>query len=230
MSSIDMLDPPVDEPPVAAPSARAERRTGAGSAGLRLVRLHLASRRVPSALAVLAVCALILQVALRWHWGAQGGPGVQQLLPLVVESAAAAIITATASSPFGESERTGGRWLPLLRLGTVAALVATAIAVLAGASAGTLLTGGLLDVLRNTAGFVGLGLLCAAVLGGALAWVGPLAYLAVAEFALAENWTTPWVWPARPSHDLGAALCAATVCAAGALVLTLRGARDSARE
>lgn len=225
MSSINML-----EPPVKAPSARAERRTGARSAGLRLVRLHLTSRRVPSALAVLAACALILQVALRWHWGAQGGPGVQQLLPLVLESAAAAVITATTGSPFGESERTGGRWLPLLRLGTVAALVAAAISVLAVASAGTLLTGGVLEVLRNTAAFVGLGLLCAAVLGVSLAWVGPLAYLAVAEFALAESWTTPWIAPARPSHDLGAALCTAAVGAAGALILTLRGARDSAPE
>jgi hypothetical protein len=225
MSSTNTL-----EPPAQTPSARTESLTAAHSPSLRLIQLHLASRRVPSALAVFAVCALILQVALRWHWGAQGGPGVQQLLPLVIESAAAAVITATTSSPFGESERTGGRWLPLLRLGTVAALIATAIALLACASAGTLLTGGILNMLRNTAGFVGLGLLCAAVLGGSLAWVGPLTYLAVAEFALAENWTTPWVWPARPTHDLGAALCAATICAAGALILTLHGPRDSAQE
>lgn len=216
--------------PTQAPSARAERRAGARSARLRLVWLHLSSRRVESALAVLATCALILQVALRYHWGAQGGAPVQQLLPLVMECLAGAVITATTGSPFGESERTGGRWLPLLRLGTVLALATVALAVLDGASAGTLLTGGLLDVLRNLAGFVGLGLLCAAVLGGSLAWVGPLAYLAVVEVALAESWTTPWTWPARPPHDFGAALCTVAVFVAGALVITVRGARDSAHE
>lgn len=223
MSSIDMRNAPAEAAP-------AGNRAGTRSAGLRLVRLHLTSRRVPTALAVVAACALVLQVALRWHWGAQGGAGVQQLLPLVLESAAAAVITATTGSPFGESERTGGRWLPLLRLGTVAALVAIAIAVLLGGSAGTSLTGGLLDVLRNVAGSVGIGLLCAAALGGSLAWVGPIGYLAVAEYALSENWTSPWTWPVRPSHDLGATLCAAAVYAAGMFAVTVRGARDSARE
>jgi hypothetical protein len=53
-----------------------------------------------------------------------------------------------------------------------------------------------------------------------------MAYLLVAESALAAGWTTPWVWPARPPHDLGAALCAASVFTAGAAVITVRGARD----
>jgi len=52
----------------------------------------------------------------------------------------------------------------------------------------------------------------------------------VVEYALAESWTSPWTWPARPSHDLGAALCAAAVFVAGTLVVTVRGARDSAGE
>ena len=52
--------------------------------GLRLVRLHLASRRVPAALAALALCGLVLRAALYWHWslrqrgrgpGAGAGPG-----------------------------------------------------------------------------------------------------------------------------------------------------------
>ncbi|MET8043301.1 hypothetical protein ABZU25_20855 [Micromonospora sp. NPDC005215] len=34
--------------------------------------------------------------------------------------------------------------------------------------------------LRNLAGMVGIGLLCAALLGGALAWAGPAAYLMIA--------------------------------------------------
>ena len=52
---------------------------------------------------------------------------------------------------------------------------------------------------------------------------------AVASFSrkpLAPALTWPWLWPGRPSHDLGAALCAGLVFAAGLAVVTLRGARD----
>jgi len=59
---------------------------------------------------------------------------------------------------------------------------------------------------------------------------GPMAYLVVAEIALTSAWTTPWTWAARPPHDLGAGICAALAFAAGAAVITIRGARDSARE
>jgi len=50
----------------------------------------------------------------------------------------------------------------------------------------------------------------------------------VAGFALLSNWTTPWVWPGRPPHDRGAASCAGLVFAVGMVVITVRGARDSA--
>lgn len=84
--------------------------------------------------------------------------------------------------------------------------------------------------MRNVAGITGIGLLPAAVLGGALAWAGPMAYLVLTESALAGNVTTPWVWPARPPHDVGGALCAAAVFAAGALLVTARGTRESVRD
>jgi len=85
------------------------------------------------------------------------------------------------------------------------------------------------------AGLTGIGLLFAAVLGGGLAWAGPLAYMVVAAYELYAAWhggalTTPWIWPARPPHDAGAALCAGLVFAAGMVVITVRGARDSAGE
>ena len=85
-------------------------------------------------------------------------------------------------------------------------------------------------MLRNVAGITGIGLLSAAVLGGAWAWAGPMACLVHAETALAGNVTTPWVWPARPPHDVGGALCAAAVFAAGALLVTVRGSRESVRD
>ena len=78
---------------------------------------------------------------------------------------------------------------------------------------------------RNVAGIAGVGLLSAAILGGAFAWACPMAYLLITEGALTAGWTTPWVWTARPSDDLGAALCATLVFAAGTAVITVRGSR-----
>jgi hypothetical protein len=85
-------------------------------------------------------------------------------------------------------------------------------------------------MVRNVAGITGIGLLSAAALGGAMAWAGPMAYLVLTEAALAGNVTTPWVWPARPPQDAGGALCAAAVFAAGAMLLTVRGTRESVRD
>jgi hypothetical protein len=100
------------------------------------------------------------------------------------------------ASPFGEPERLGGRWLPFLRLTAAVALTALAAGALM-AAAGT----------------------------------GPAGYLITGVYALYTQWhgpalNTPWLWPARPGHDLGGALCAALVFIAGLTVITVRGARD----
>jgi hypothetical protein len=199
--------------------------------GLRLVRLHLASRRIPVALAAVAACAVALRIALHWPWDTYGA----LQLPLIFEAGCAAAIAVTTGSPLGEPERATGRWLPFLRLGAALALTAAAFGALAAAGAGAHLAGGSLDVARNVAGLTGIGLLCAAVLGGELAWTGPLAYLVVGTYALYGAWhgtvsTTPWIWPARPPEDLGAAICAGLVLAAGLAAITVRGARDSVSE
>ena len=219
----------------AARKASAAAAPGLGArlplAGLRLVRLHLASRRIPVALAAVAACAAGLRVALHWHWDAYGA----LQLPLVFETGCAAVIAVTTASPLGEPERATGRWLPFLRLGAALALTAAAVSALAAAGTGAQLAGGALDVLRNVAGLTGIGLLCAAVIGGGLAWAGPLAYMVVAAYELYAAWhggalTTPWIWPARTPHDVGATICAGLVFAAGMVVITVRGARDSAGE
>jgi hypothetical protein len=89
------------------------------------------------------------------------------------------------------------------------------------------LPGGTLDTLRNIAG---IGLLSAAVIGGALSWIGPTAYLVLSEFAIMNAWRTPWTWATRPPNDLGAAICAALIFGAGLGLIAIRGARDSGRE
>jgi hypothetical protein len=198
---------------------------------LRLIWLHAVSRRLPAALAAIAGCALGLRIALLWPWDSYGA----LQLPLVFEAAAAAVIGVTAGSPLGDPERATGRWLPFLRLGSAVALTAIAAVALAAAGTGAHLAGGTLDVVRNLAGLAGLSLLCAAVLGGGLAWTGPLGYLMAGTYALYTDWhgpalTTPWLWPGRPPHDAGAALCAGLVLAAGLAAITARGARDPAGE
>jgi hypothetical protein len=214
-------------------AGRPRRAVGPRPAGprwavTRLVRLYAVSRRVPAAAAAIAACAIGLRIALIGHWDAYGA----LQLPLVFEAAAATAVAATAASPFGEPERATGRWLPFLRLAAAAALTAVAAGALAAAAGtGAHLAGGTLDVLRNVAGITGIGLLCAAVVGGRLSWTGPTAYLVAGVYALYTQWhgpalTTPWLWPARPPHDLGGALCAGLVFAAGLAVITLRGTRD----
>ncbi|WP_042402360.1 hypothetical protein [Streptacidiphilus carbonis] len=195
--------------------------------GPRLLRLYAAGRRVPLALLSTAVCATGLRIALLRHWDAYGA----LQLPLIFEAAAAVSVTATAASPFGEPERVAGRLLPYLRAAVTVALTAAAVGLLTAAGTGGHLSGGTLDVLRNVAGITGIGLLCAAVLGGGLSWTGPTGYLVAAVYALYTQWhppvlATPWLWPARPPHDLGGALCAGLLFGCGLAAVTVRGARD----
>jgi hypothetical protein len=199
-------------------------RQGSGRllAGLRLVRLYAASRRVATFLLVLAACAVALRVAL--HWLPRNGAFARQI-PLIIEAGIAAVIGVTADSPFGEPERAAGRWLPYLRLAAALALAGAAFGALAAGSASQHLDGGTLGLLRDLAGFIGLAFLTGAVLGGALAWIGPIGYLAITLPTLAGHWTTPWLWPDRPPHDRGAAICAGLVFVAGLAEVTVRGAR-----
>jgi hypothetical protein len=208
--------------------AGARLRSRPVTVGARLAWLYLVSRRVPAAAAVIAGCAAGLRIALVAHWDAYGA----LQLPLVFETVAAAAVTACTASPFGEPERVAARQLKWLRLATALALSAAAVGAFAAAGAGAHLSGGTLDVLRNVLGIVGLGLLCSAAVGAALAWAGPTTYLVVGVYALYTQWhgpalTTPWIWPARPPHDVGAALCAGLVFVAGTVVNAIRGARDT---
>jgi hypothetical protein len=212
------------------PARHADPAPGLGArywlAGFRLARLYAASRRVLTCLLVLAACAIALRTAL--HWLPRSGVFAQQI-PLTIEAGAAAVIGVTAGSPFGDPERAAGRWLPYLRLTAALVLAGAAFGALAAGSAAQHLDGGALGLLRDLAGFTGLAFLTGAVLGGAMAWIGPIGYLGITVPALAGHWTTPWLWPARPPHDHGAAICAGLVFAAGAALVTLRGARAWSR-
>ena len=219
MTAAEVKTPPV--PPASpAGSAAAARRAVACA---RLAWLHLRSRRGPAAIAALAACAVALRAVLHWQLTFSGAAAQQ--IPMIIEAGAAVVIAVTTHSPFGEAERTTGRWLPYLRLGAVLALTGAAIGLLQLGVTGASLNDGVLTLARNVIGLTGIGLLTSLVTGGLLAWVLPLGYVGFAEYALAEAWRNPWTWPARPPTDRGAWICAALVFAAGLLACTVNGAR-----
>src|SRR5690349_14194777 len=112
---------------------------------MRLVRLHPVSRRVPAALVLLAACAAGLRGTLYGHWDDYGA----LQLPLIFETACAAIIAVTAGSPFGEPERATGRWLPYLRLSIAVTLTGLASGALAAAWTRMPLAAGFPELVRH---------------------------------------------------------------------------------
>ena len=180
-------------------------------------------------LVVLAACAVALRTAL--HWLPRSGVYARQI-PLTIEAGAAAVIGVTTRSPFGEPERATGRWLPWLRLAASVALTGDRRRGTGGRGRGApTWPAAPLGLLRDTAG---LHRHRPADRGGAGRRPGldrpdglPGGHAARADRA---SWTTPWIWPARPPHDRGAAICAALVFAAGVAVITARGARDRSRD
>jgi hypothetical protein len=193
-------------------------------AGIRLMWLHLRTRRVPAAVLTLAACGALLHAGLRWHWAFNSGPYAQQV-PMIIEAGAATVIAVAAHSPFGETERATGRWLPYLRLLTAIGLTGLAILAVQLGAAGENLNDGVAVLARNVIGFTGLGLLCSLVTGGLLAWTLPMGYMAFCQYALLEAWTAPSSWPVRPPADRGAWICAGAVFAAGLLLFTICGPR-----
>jgi hypothetical protein len=141
------------------------------------------------------------------------------------QPSAAGALAVTAHSPFGETERATGRWLPYLRLFAAVGMCGLAIALLQLGAVGESLCEGVLVLARNVIGFTGIGLLCSLVTGGLLAWTLPMGYLVFCQYALLQAWTAPWTWPVRPPADRGAWICACAVFAAGLILFTVRGPR-----
>ena len=201
------------------------------SPAARLAWLHLRSRRAPAALAALLAGGVAMWASLHYHWWLGTGNAADEL-PMILQGSAAGIIAVTAHSPFGEPERATGRRLAVLRASLVLALGGAAIGIFAlGAAAadsprsGVYLAGGILPVARNVAGMTGIGLLFCLVTGAQTAWIGPLAFTAISQFALIANYSWPLAWPDRPPADRGGWIAAMAVFAVGLAAFTVKGPR-----
>jgi hypothetical protein len=87
------------------------------------------------------------------------------------------------------------------------------------------LVGGILPVARNVLGMTGIGLIFCLVGGAQIAWIGPLAFTAISQFALVANYSEPLTWPTRPPADRGGWIAAMVVIAVGLIAFTIRGPR-----
>lgn len=188
---------------------------------LRLLNLYLRSRLTGWALACLVVYALVA-----WYLAARiihpdGGlrPGfwliVAPLLPAVV-------IAASLRSPFGDTEQTASRSVPLLRAGHLIGLLICGGLALYGTTpnpASADLTWGLT---RNLIGYTGLALLGSRLLGSGIAWAVPLGYAAV---ALLLDSGSRFGWPSRLEIDRWSVAVALVLFVLGSLAVILRGTR-----
>jgi hypothetical protein len=189
------------------------------------------SRRVPSALIALLAVGAALWGALYYHWWYGAGNRANEL-PTLLEGCAAAIIGVTTHSPFGEPERATGRWLPFLRPVLILALCGAAIgflclfaAIVYDPQASIGLVGGTLAVVRNLLGFTGVALVLSLFVGGLVSWIGPLAYVALCQFAAIAAYSEPLTWASRPPADRGGWIAAMVVFAVGLAAYTIRGPR-----
>jgi hypothetical protein len=120
----------------------------------------------------------------------------------------------------------------LLRPALILALCGAAIGFLAAGAAiaydrkaGVGLFDGMLPVARNLLGFTGIGLILSLFIGGLLSWIGPLAFVALCQFAAIANYSEPLTWASRPPADRGGWIAAMVAFAVGLLAFTIRGPR-----
>jgi hypothetical protein len=189
----------------------------------RLTFLFLRSRTVMPALIALTAIAAATALTL----DASNYSDLILLLRIAAPLAVAVVVGVSIRSPFGEAERTASRPLPPLRLAHIALLLAFGVAGFALASV-VPDVGSLGMLLRNGAGFVGLALIGAWLLGTAVSWLLPLAYGGGVFFAyltrpLSDAW---WRWPVQKTDDGSALAIALGLLAVGLTMVVIAGAPD----
>jgi len=193
----------------------------------QLIGLHLRARQTGRGLVALAAIAAAVRASQPWTSGAGLFP--QVVLLLFTAAAATAIATGT-HNPFGEVEHTASSPLPLLRAAHLLTLTSVALAATAAAALTTTYGIGGVALLRNLAGFTGIALLTAGVLGAHLAWTVSLGYVLYCGGEIDLRIDSLWAWPTRPGADRAAAAIALALLLAGLVLVGFAGARDRRSE
>lgn len=191
----------------------------------RLATLFLRSRQTGPISIALAAVAIAAGLGL----AASNSDDLNRFLRMVVPLAVAVVIGAGAGSPFGEAERSASRPLPPVRFGHLVLLLATGAALLALANVAPA-DGDLGILLRNSAGFVGLSLIGARLLGSGTFWMVPLAYAGavLADFLVKPDRDASWRWPLQSADDGTSVLITVVLLVAGVAAVAWFGSRDTA--
>jgi hypothetical protein len=199
---------------------------------MKLFTLYLRSRRAGFAAVSLIAVAILGWIGADWMLQLPqfGGASGHSLIPaiLLMPILSGCVIALTTPSPFGETERTGSRSLPALRLLHLGGLLLWAAMTFVFVARQWAHPAAELMLARNLAGFTGLALLGARLLGGRLSWVLPIAFGGVVTLTGRDGagqfaW---WAWSIRPGEDALAALLALVALIAGLAAVSLLGPRE----
>lgn len=185
--------------------------------------LFLRSRLAfPAAVGLLLNAALYLVIGNLWGEHADIVLIASVMLPL----AAATIVGATTTSPFGELEQMLSRSLVPLRFGQVAGLLTIAALALFGAVTAwhDSALGG--QFVRNILGLAGASLLCAFLFGGRWSWTVPVGFsmLVLVQRGAAGGDAPQWAWVVQPTSRLTVVI-ALSLLIAGLCLVARFGAR-----
>lgn len=189
---------------------------------MRLAALFLRTRLTGLALAWIVVAAL-----LGWFWLTRWDDAPVVLAVVALPLLPAAVIAATARSPFGDVEEIACRPLPVFRVLHLSGLIALGAGVLAVAA--SVATGDDLPLAlaRTLVGYAGLALLCGRLFGSRIAWLAPLAYAAITLYL---DPGSRWAWPGQMPADTWSLLTAALLGGVGLLAAAKATARDQPEE
>lgn len=206
----------------------------------RLVRSYALSRRLPGYWLLMLV--LLGMVLWGQGWARSHPPTALWLLVFLLPVATASVIGVSLWSPFGETERAAGTWLPLGRLAHVVSMLSIAL-VINWVAVMTWAPDGVpgrweLYLLRHTAALVGVALLAARLVDSRLSWIGPALVsmpglvtgyvrmeVAEAEGRQVEFFHDSWHLMLRPHDSLLAGIVAAALFVAGMAVVIWIGER-----
>jgi cytochrome c biogenesis protein CcdA len=185
----------------------------------RLLRLYLQARPVLAAAGLIATLHFGVWLLSQWTSTISDS----SLTPIVLPVVPAILIALTARSPFGETERAAGYFLPKLELANTAFLIGwSVLLILIASTASTLPDFGSLTI-RNFAGYLGVALIGNRLFGPEAGWIPTGAYApVVALYRTMHRPAEPLLaWPAWTFDERGAIAIAAALFLLGAISILL---------